>query len=248
MLLKGKTAVITGANRGIGLAILTGFAEHGANIYAITRAENNDFLSKCDELSNKYNITITHIYADFSEEEQVKAAAKKILSDKTAIDILVNNVGIGYPLCMFTMTKPDKLRKAFEINFFSSIFLTQQLSRNMMKKRGGSIIFISSSAAFDGGANLEYSASKAAIIGASRRMAYELGKYGIRVNALAPGLTDTDMGNSMSEEDEEIALSRNIFGRKAKPEEIADAVTFLASDMSSFITKQVLCVDGGLLK
>lgn len=94
---------------------------------------------------------------------------------------------------------------------------------------------------------MEYSASKAAIIGATKRLARECGKFGIRVNAVAPGLTETDMGNSMSEEDEAIALSMNVFGRKGKPEEIADVVVFLASDMARFMTGQTLRVDGGLI-
>ncbi|MCI7784841.1 MAG: SDR family oxidoreductase, partial [Succinivibrio sp.] len=110
----------------------------------------------------------------------------------------------------------------------------------------GSIIFVSSSAAFDGGANIEYSASKAAIIGAAKRIAKELCVGGIRVNVVAPGLTSTDMGNSMSEEDEKVALSMNLMKRKGQPSEIADAIAFLASDMASFITAQVLRVDGGL--
>ena len=115
----------------------------------------------------------------------------------------------------------------------------------MMKNRMGSIVFITSSAAFDGGANIEYSASKAAIIGEVKRLAIEYGPYGIRVNAIAPGLTDTDMGQ-MDEKDEEIALSMNIMKRKGKPEEIASVASFLISDKSSFITAQVIRVDGGL--
>jgi 3-oxoacyl-[acyl-carrier protein] reductase len=116
----------------------------------------------------------------------------------------------------------------------------------MMRHKSGSIIFLSSSAAYDGGANVEYSASKAAVIGSVKRLAVEFGVYGIRVNAIAPGLTDTDMGAGMSEEDEAIALSMNIMHRKGKPEEIADVAVFLGSDMSSFVTAQVLRVDGGL--
>ena len=170
--------------------------------------------------------------ADFSDESEVVSTAKIIAKENKKIDILVNNIGQANSLCSFSMTKMETFKKVFDVNFFSSMAFTQVISRIMMRAKAGSIVFISSSAAYDGGANIEYSASKAAIIGAMRKLAIDLGAFGIRVNAIAPGLTSTDMGNSMSEE----------------PEEIANAVAFLGSDLSSFITKQVICVDGGLLK
>ena len=246
-MLQGKTAVITGCNRGIGRAILEDFAKHGADLFAIIRKENPSFSEYCKELSQQYDVAIEVVYADFSDEEQVKQVAKEILKTKKPIDILVNNIGIGNPLSLLTMTKMETVRDAFQINLFSGLLLTQQISKSMMRRKRGSIIFISSSAAYDGGANVEYSASKAAVIGAARRLAVELGPFEIRSNVVAPGLTATDMGNSMRPEDEAIALSKNIMKRKGEPEEIADAVVFLASDMSRFMTGQVLRVDGGLL-
>lgn len=117
----------------------------------------------------------------------------------------------------------------------------------MIKNRNGNIIFVTSSAAFDGGSNIEYTASKAAIVGAVKRLAIEYGTYQIRVNAIAPGLTDTDMGDIWNEELQKKALEHNVMKRKGKPEEIADVVVFLASDMSSFMTGQVVRVDGGIL-
>ena len=167
---------------------------------------------------------------------------------KPAPDILVNNVGIAGSTMMFTMTKMEAVRRSFEVNLFSAIALTQALSRQMMRQKRGSIIFLSSSAAFDGGAGIDYSASKAAVIGAARRMAVELGKFGIRVNALAPGLTRTDMGAVTSQADQAQAASRAVLGRIAEPSEIADAAAFLASDLSRFVTGQVLRVDGGILR
>ncbi len=246
-MLKNQTAVITGCNRGIGKATLEAFAKNGSNVFAIIRKENKEFQSYCQKLEETYNVTIELFYADFSVEEQVQNVAKEILRKKVPIDVLVNNIGISNPLTSLAMTRMSTIHEAFQINLFSSLLLTQLISKNMMRNKKGSIVFISSSAAYDGGANIEYSASKAAIVGATRRLALELGNFNIRVNAVAPGLTDTDMGNSMNEEDEKIALNMNVMKRKGKPEEIADVVVFLASDMSRFMTGQTVRVDGGLL-
>lgn len=245
-LLKGKTAIITGCNRGIGRATLEKFCAYGADVFALVRQESESFLQDIEKLKAQYGVEIIPIYADFKVEDEVKQAVKSILSYKKNIDILVNNIGIANPQAMFTMTKMETIKDAFQVNLFSSILFTQLISRSMLRNKKGSIIFVSSSAAFDGGANIEYSASKAAIIGAAKRIAKELCVGGIRVNVVAPGLTSTDMGNSMSEEDEKVALSMNLMKRKGQPSEIADAIAFLASDMASFITAQVLRVDGGL--
>ena len=245
-LLKGKTAIITGCNRGIGRATLEKFCAYGADVFALVRQESESFLQDIEKLKAQYGVEIIPIYADFKVEDEVKQAVKSILSYKKNIDILVNNIGLANPQAMFTMTKMETIKDAFQVNLFSSILLTQLISRSMLRNKKGSIIFVSSSAAFDGGANIEYSASKAAIIGAAKRIAKELCVGGIRVNVVAPGLTSTDMGNSMSEEDEKVALSMNLMKRKGQPSEIADAIAFLASDMASFITAQVLRVDGGL--
>ena len=175
-------------------------------------------------------------------------AVKEIRKLKLPIDILVNNIGVANPLNILTMTKMETIHQAFQVNLFSALLLTQGIAKLMMRQKSGSVVFVSSSAAFDGGSNIEYCASKGAINGAVKRLAIELGAFGIRVNAVAPGLTSTDMGNSMSEEDEAIALSMNVMKRKGDVTEIADSVLFLASDMASFITGQILRVDGGLLQ
>ncbi len=247
-LLRGKVAVVTGAHRGIGLAILERFAAYGASIRVVNRCADPAFTDRCRALGQEHGVSIAEAYADFSDEAQVKDAARELCAMKPAPDILVNNVGIAGSTMMFTMTKMEAVRRSFEVNLFSAIALTQALSRQMMRQKRGSIIFLSSSAAFDGGAGIDYSASKAAVIGAARRMAVELGKFGIRVNALAPGLTRTDMGAVTSQADQAQAASRAVLGRIAEPSEIADAAAFLASDLSRFVTGQVLRVDGGILR
>ena len=248
MLLENKTAVVTGCNRGIGKAILTRFAENGANVIAVVRKESETFSQYCDELEKKNDIKIHTVYADFSSEDEVNNAVKEIRKLKLPIDILVNNIGISNAGSMLALTKMEDIKKVFQVNFFSTIYFTQLLSKSMIKQRKGSVVFVSSTAVYDAWSNVEYTASKAAIVGAVRRLAIELGVYSIRVNAVAPALTDTDMAKGMSQEDTEIAISRNIMKRKGKPEEIADSVLFLASDMASFITGQILRVDGGLLQ
>ena len=240
-ILKDQTIIVTGCNR----AIAEACAAEGANLIAVVRKETPEFTEIVEKWQSLYGNSVKPFYADFSDEEQIRAAAKAILQEKIPIAGLVNNLGVAYPLNSLAMTKMEHIRNTFEINLFGPMFFTQQISRNMMKQKNGSIVFISSSAAFDGGANIEYSASKAAILGEVRRLAVEYGPYGIRVNAIAPGLTDTDMGQ-MDAKDEEIALSMNIMKRKGRPEEIANAAVFLLSDKASFITAQTLRVDGGL--
>lgn len=246
MLLKDKTAVITGCNRGIGKAIMEDFLKHGAFVFAVVRKESEEFSEYLSSLSDFDRSRIKVITADFADEESVKMGAKEILSYKVPLDILVNNVGTDYTQTSFLMTGMCTVKDTFQVNFFSHLQLTQTLARNMIRNQSGSIIFISSSAAFDGGSNVQYAASKAAMIGAAKRLAIEFGNYGIRVNCIAPGLTDTRLVGKLSESDVEQFYSMSIMRRKGRPEEIADAAVFLGSGMSSFMTGQVLHVDGGI--
>ena len=244
-MLNNKTAVVTGSNRGIGKEIVVQYAKNGADVFAIARKKTEEFDLFCAETADRNGVNIIPVYMDLNNQDEIKTGAKEILSHRKTIDIIVNNAGVSLPQRMFSMTRLDTIKEVFEVNFYSHFLLTQLLCKNMLKNKKGSIIFMSSSAAYDGGANVEYSASKAALIGLTKRLAVELGSFGIRVNAIAPGLTDTDMGD-MDAEYEAKALSMSIMGRKGRPEEIAGAAVFLGSDMSSFITAQVIRVDGGL--
>ena len=182
-LLKGKVAVVTGVNRGIGLAISEIFMFQGASVIGVIRSKNDPFKAQFEQMALKHGVDAKLYCADFSDESEVVSTAKIIAKENKKIDILVNNIGQANSLCSFSMTKMETFKKVFDVNFFSSMAFTQVISRIMMRAKAGSIVFISSSAAYDGGANIEYSASKAAIIGAMRKLAIDLGAFGIRVNA-----------------------------------------------------------------
>jgi 3-oxoacyl-[acyl-carrier protein] reductase len=246
-LLKDKNVIITGCSRGIGRSMLKIFAKNGANVWACVRKQNDDFVLHCEKISVENNIQITPVYFDFADSEQIKAAVKAILSAKLPVHALINNAGITFN-ALFQMTTMEKMKEIFEINFFSQILFTQYIVKMMIRQRNGSIVNISSSAAIDANPGRSaYGASKAALICVTKSMASELAEYRIRVNAIAPGITETDMvSQSMSQEviNETIALTR--MKRIGKPDDIAYAALFLASDLSSYITGQVIRVDGGM--
>ena len=247
MLLRDKKAVLTGCNKGIGLATLRLLSENGADVWACVRKYDEQFLSIVDEIIEKTGTNIHPIYFDLKNTEEIKTGAKRILEDKQPIDILVNNAG-----SIFTgpahLTPITKLEEMLTINFTSQVLFTQYISRNMMKYRSGSIVNISSSAGIEGNeGRLAYASSKAAVIAATKVLARELGRYNVRVNAIAPGLTDTEMMVSSTDQNAlDKTLQRVILGRVGVPEEIGNAVIFLASELSSYFTGQVIRVDGGM--
>ena len=239
-------AIITGANRGIGKKIVERFADEGyENIWACARKYNELFESEINKIAQEKNINIYPIYFDIANEEEMKDAVKKIRSDKKQIDVLVNAAGV-LNTDMFFMTAISKMKEVFDVNFFGTVAFTQYILKLMMRQKTGSIINIASIAGLDANpTNCTYGSSKAALISFSRILASEVAEYGIRVNAIAPGPTDTDMGLQVKEKIGENLLSNCAMNRFAKTEEIADLVAFLASDKSSFINGQVIRIDGG---
>ena len=245
--ISGKNAIITGTSRGIGKEIMRMFAENGVNIWACARTKNEDFEKELKELSERFNVWIEPVYFDLQDEQSIKTGIQSILKEKKNIDILVNNAGISFG-GMLAMTPMSSLKDVFQVNYFSAVQIMQLVSRQMMKQRSGSIINMSSVGGIETAPGyLAYGSSKAALIYATKSVSKELGEYGIRVNAIAPGLTETDMGNFKSPEEIQKVLDRCSLHRKADPAEIARCALFLASEDSSFITGQVIVADGGRL-
>jgi 3-oxoacyl-[acyl-carrier protein] reductase len=238
-ILNGKTAVITGCNRGIGKAILEGYAANGASIFACVRKESAAFSKLIEQLSGKYSVRITPLYVDSCNIHEIKDAVKQIKDSKQQIDVLVNNAGIGYN-ALFHMSALDKVKEVFDVNFIAPFIFTQYLTKLMVRQRSGIIINISSTSGIDANEGQSvYGASKAALIHLTNVIASELKAVGIRANSIAPGLTDTDMLSCLPKE---IRADRNGI---AKPSEIADVAVFLASELSAHISGQVIRVDGG---
>ena len=247
MLLDNKTAVLTGSNRGIGKKILEVFSMSGAKVFACVRENNDSFKSYVDQLEKKTKNQIITIKLDLSNEEEIKNAANEIVSSKIPIDILINNAGIIHN-SISQMTSINKFKEIFDINFFSQALFTQYILKSMVKNKKGSIVNISSTSGIDGNAGRSaYSASKAALISQSKALSRELGIHNIRVNTIAPGLTNTDMmKNNTTKNVIENVLKDVSLKRLADPEEIANAVLLLSSDLSSYITGQTIRVDGGM--
>jgi 3-oxoacyl-[acyl-carrier protein] reductase len=246
MLLQHKTAVISGCNRGIGRAVLRVFAENGADIFACVRKESEEFSEVVRRLVETTGVSITPVYFDLEDGERIKAAVQTIIGSKKRIDVLVNNAGVASG-ALFQMTSLKELRRVFEVNFFAQIALTQGIVRYMSRFKAGSIVNIASTAGLTGEAGTTaYGSSKAALLLATRTMATELGYLSIRVNAIAPSITRTDMFDQMEEKARNQLIAASALKRPAEPLEIANVALFLASDLSSFVTGQVLRVDGGL--
>jgi len=247
MLLKNKTALITGSNRGIGLAILKSFAKNGCNIYAHSRNQTDDFNSLISSISKEFNVRIININFDLRDKNEIKSKIKKIIKSKESLDILVNSAGIIHG-GLFQMTQISEIKDVFDINFFGMLEVTQLVSKYMIRKKNGSIINIASVAGIDlSKGNCAYGTSKSAVIAFSKTLSSELSNFGIRVNVIAPGLTNTDMAKTCEAKKEREALEKGTkpFDRIAEPEEISYIATFLASDKASFINGETIRVDGG---
>ena len=240
-----KNAVITGANRGIGYEILKTFAHAGYNVWACARVRDVEFESRLSKIADETETTLQPVYFDLSSEKQIQEGMKSILKEKKNIDVLINNAGIPFGGA-FVMTPISKLREVYEVNVFAQVQIMQLVARQMMKQKSGCIINMCSVGGIETSPGyLAYGSSKAALIWITKSVSKELRGYGIRVNGIAPGLVDTDMGNYKSKDELQKVIDRMSIKRMGKVEEIAKAALYIASDDAAYMTGHIMIVDGG---
>ena len=245
-LLKNKTALITGASRGIGRGIATVFAKHGANV-VFTYSSSLDAANTLEKELQSLGVQAKGYQSNAAEFYQSQELVEKVLVDFNTIDVLINNAGITKDNLLMRISEED-FDKVIEVNLKSVFNLTKAVQRTMLKQRYGSIINMSSVVGVKGNAGQSnYAASKAGIIGFSKSIALELGSRNIRCNVIAPGFIETEMTSKLSEEVVAGWRAGIPLKRGGTPNDVANACVFLASDLSSYITGQVINIDGGML-
>jgi 3-oxoacyl-[acyl-carrier protein] reductase len=245
-LLSGKVCLITGTSRGIGAEIARRFAEEGAVVYANAKSQGC-IDSRSKEWENTYNTEVIPLYFDVTDEKLAKQAIVQIKKEQGRLDVLVNNAGVMRD-ALIGMIDKKMMEEIFAVNVFAVMNMIQLANKLMGRQRSGSIINISSIVGVEGNAGqLVYSASKGAVATLTKTAAKELAPNNIRVNAIAPGMIDTDMFRSIGEEKITQHLSHIKMGKLGSTTDIANASVFLASDLSTYITGQILGVDGEVL-
>ena len=245
-LLENKSAIITGATRGIGRGIAMEFAKHGANI-AFTYSSSVDAANALELELKAFGVNAKGYQSNAANFDAAQELAKNVLEDFGSIDVLVNNAGITKDNLLLRMSEQD-FDQVIEVNLKSVFNLTKAVIRPMMKQRAGSIINMSSVVGLKGNAGqTNYAASKAGIVGFSKSVALELGSRNIRSNVIAPGFIETEMTDKLDAATVQSWRDGIPLKRGGTPKDIANACVFLASDMSSYITGQTLSVDGGML-
>jgi 3-oxoacyl-[acyl-carrier protein] reductase len=244
--LKNKVAFITGSARGLGRAIAEKLAEEKVKII-ITDINETMAISTAEEISKKYGVETIALKHDVSSEESTREVVKSIINKFSRIDILVNNAGITRDARLMMMKQED-WDLVLKINLTGAFICTKLVSKQMLKQNSGSIVNIASVVGLIGNVGqANYSASKAGLIGLTKTTAKELAERGVNVNAIAPGFIQSDMTHVLSEEVSQkllLQIPMNLYG---KPEDVANAVLFLVSDLARYITGQVVNVDGGMV-
>lgn len=238
-----KKVLITGANRGIGRAIMLKMAEKGYDVIAHTRRYSIDFETEVKKIAKKNDVNITPVFFDMTDTDTMKLSIKALFKNKIRIDGLVNCAGMTKNSA-FAMLPISDIKEVFDVNFFSQMELTQLILHSMIRNKSGSIVNVASVSGINANkGDSAYGTSKAALISWTKILAKEVAPLGIRVNAVAPGMTDTDMAKLI--ENREKKISETAMNRLAKPTEIANVVAFLLSEEASFINGEVIRIDGG---
>ena len=245
-ILKGKTAIITGATRGIGRGIAEVFANQGANVL-FTYSSSSDLAKEIEDNLSKENVIVKGYKSDASNFEDCQKLVNQIIEEFDTVDILINNAGITRDNLLMRMQEED-FDKVIEVNLKSVFNMTKAIQRTMLKQRFGSIINMSSVVGVKGNAGQSnYAASKAGIIGFSKSIALELGSRNIRCNVIAPGFIETEMTEILDEKVVQEWRNSIPLKRGGTPLDIANTCVWLGSDMSSYVTGQTIHVNGGLL-
>jgi 3-oxoacyl-[acyl-carrier protein] reductase len=245
-MLKGKNAIITGASRGIGRAIALAFAKNGANVVINYRSNDEQAESLVKEIES-YGVKAIKVKGDISNYSESEVLINTAISELKTIDILINNAGITKD-GLFMRMKEEDFDSVINTNLKGTFNTSKAIISHMLKARSGRIINISSVVGVIGNSGqANYAASKAAVIGLTKSLAKEVGSRGITVNAIAPGFIQSDMTEVLSDKVKETMLSNIPLKTFGKGEDVANLAMFLASDMASYITGQVVHVDGGMV-